>query len=390
LADVSQWQAEVERHVRRMQNAAAMASGVRRPGLGQAPRREVAASGKARLYRYEGRRSHETPVLFVPNLGISRPYIFDLLPGASFVEHMTQQGFDFYLLDWGAFGPDDGDLTLEACVTTILPSMAREVLRTSGARELSVLGYCMGAPMSAAFVAAYPEVAVRNLVDMAGPIDFSQSGLFGRWLQRKYFDVDRVVAALGGSIPAHVIRAGFKLIRPTAEASTYLNLWWNLWDERYVEGFTALNTWANEYVALPGAFFRQWVRDFYQDNALYRGELRYGGRAASLSAITCPLLAVGAAQDYIAPPACVRALLDAVGSTDKEYIELPGGHISLIAGRGALHTCWPRVSEWLAARSGRRATGSNRRPTAARHGSTASSRAMAPSRATASSHGGRR
>jgi polyhydroxyalkanoate synthase subunit PhaC len=366
LTVVAQWQAELKRHVRRMQNAAAMASGGRRPRLGQAPRREVAASGTARLYRYEGRRAHATPVLFVPNLGISRPYIFDLLPGASFVEHMTGQGFDFYLLDWGAFGPDDGGLTLEECVTSILPSMARAVLKESDAHELSVLGYCMGAPLSAAFVAAYPEMPVKNFINMAGPIDFSQSGLFGVWLQRKHFDVDRVVAALGGSIPAQVVRAGFKLIRPTADASAYLNLWWNLWDERYVEGFTALNTWSNEYVALPGGFFRQWVRDFYPDNKLYRGELRYGGRTSRLDAITCPLLAVGAAQDYIAPPACVRALVDAVGSTDKEYVQLPGGHISLIAGRGALHSCWPRVSGWLAERSGRREKASNGAAMAAR------------------------
>ena len=51
-------------------------------------------------------------MLFVPNLGISRPYIFDLLPGGSFIEHMTREGFDFYLLDWGVFGPEDNDLTV--------------------------------------------------------------------------------------------------------------------------------------------------------------------------------------------------------------------------------------------------------------------------------------
>jgi len=335
-----------------MQNAAVMASSVRRPELGRTPRREIFTSGTARLYRYEARRTHATPVLFVPNLGISRPYIFDLLPGASFVEHMTQRGFDFYLLDWGAFRDDDHEPTLEECVIDVLPQMAREVLASSRADDLSVLGYCMGAPLSAAFVAGHPEIPVRNLVDMAGPIDFSRAGMFRLWLDAKYFDVDRVIAGLGGSVPAHVIRAGFKLIRPTADASTYLNLWWNLWNDQYVESFTALNTWANEYVAMPGAFFRQWVRDFYQQNRLYRGDLRYGGRAMPLEAITCPLLAVGAVQDYIAPPACVRALIDAVGSADKEYMELPGGHISLIAGRGALRTCWPRVSDWLAARSG--------------------------------------
>jgi polyhydroxyalkanoate synthase len=43
--------------------------------------------------------------------------------------------------------------------------------------------------------------------------------------------------------------------------------------------------------------------------------------------------------------------VDAVGSRDKEYVELPGGHISLIAGRGAATHCWPKVSAWLAPRS---------------------------------------
>jgi polyhydroxyalkanoate synthase len=358
---VTQWQAELDRHVRRMRNAADMAAGIRAPKLGQTPRREISAIGTARLYRYESPRTLGTPVLFVPNLGISRPYIFDLQPGASFVEHMTQQGFDFYLLDWGVFGAGEPDVTVEECVTEILPSAMRDVLRTSGTGALSVLGYCMGAPLSAACLGAHPELPVRNFIDMAGPIDFARSGLFGRWLDRRYFDVDRVVDGLGGAVPASVIRAGFKLVRPTADVSTYLNLWWNLWDDRYVQGFTALNTWANEYVGLPGGFFRQWVRDFYQDNKLVTGELRYGGRAVRLETITCPLLAVGAVQDYIAPPACVRALLEVVGSRDKEYKELPGGHISLIAGRGALRQCWPHVSRWLAARSAPRAAGPRRR-----------------------------
>ena len=119
----------------------------------------------------------------------------------------------------------------------------------------------------------------------------------------------------------------------------------------YVEGFNALNRWANEYVAFPGEFFRQWVRDFYQDNKLVKGELVFGGRPVRLGDITCPVFVVGAKEDYIAPPAAVRALIDAVGSSEKDYIELPGGHISLIAGRGAALHCWPKVSGWLGPRS---------------------------------------
>jgi polyhydroxyalkanoate synthase len=345
-----QWMEEIERQRRRFANLASMIASPTEPKTGQTPRQEIYRTNKSRLYRYASKRTHATPILFVPNLGISRPYIFDLLPGGSFIEHMTQQGFDFYLLDWGVFGPVDNDLDVEACVTKILPRMARKVLQTSRTPELSVLGYCMGAPISASFVAAYPEIPVKNFINMAGPIDFSKVGLFGLWLDAKHFDVHRFVDTVG-AVPADMVKAGFKLIKPTMDISTSLNLWWNMWNDKYLEGFNALNKWANEYVAFPAEFFRQWVGDFYQQNKLVRNELRFGGRPVRLDAITCPLFVVGAKEDYIAPPACVRALMEAVSSRDKQYVELPGGHISLIAGRGASVHCWPQVSGWLASRS---------------------------------------
>ncbi len=347
---LAQWQEELSRNLLRMQNFATMMLNPAEPAVGPTPRQEIYRKNKSRLYRYESSRKHRTPLLFVPNLGISRPYIFDLLPGGSFIEYMTRQGFDFYLLDWGVFGPEDNSLTVEDCVTRILPRMAKNVLASSGATELSVLGYCMGAPLSACFLALYPDVPVRNFINMAGPIDFSQAGLFSRWLDRKYFDVDRFVDTLG-QIPADLVKVGFKLLKPTMDLTTGLNLWWNLWNDGYVKAFQALNRWANEYVSFPGEFFRQWVKDFYQENRLIRGELRLGGSPVRLQVIRCPLFVVGAKEDYIAPPGCVRALLDAVGSQDKEYMELPGGHISLIAGRGAAIHCWPKVSSWLAPRS---------------------------------------
>ncbi len=347
---LGQWQQEMNRNLLRMKNFAELVLNPKEPPIGPTPREEIYRKNKSRLFRYQSSRKYRTPLLFVPNLGISRPYVFDLLPGGSFVEHMTREGFDFYLLDWGVFGPEDNYLTLEDCVTRIVPRMARKVLESSRASELSVLGYCMGGPLSASFIALYPEIPVRNFVNMAGPIDFSKSGLFGLWLDKRYFDADKFVDALG-QIPAEMVKAGFKILKPTMDLSTGLNLWWNLWNDSYVEGFKALNKWANEYVAFPGEFFRQWVKEFYQENRLVRGELRLGGRLARLETIRCPLLVVGAKEDYIAPAACVRALMDAVGSRDKEYVELPGGHISLIAGRGASVHCWPRVSGWLGARS---------------------------------------
>jgi polyhydroxyalkanoate synthase len=349
-AVLARWQEEMARNVQRMKNFSDMIMHPREPDVGPTPRQEIYRKNKSRLWRYESSRSIRTPLLFVPNLGISRPYIFDLMKRGSFVEHMTQQGFDFYLVDWGVFGPEDNGLTVEEVVTRILPRLAHKALESSGASEISVLGYCMGAPLSASFLGSNPDFPLKNYIDMAGPIDFSQAGLFGLWLDPRFFDVDRYVDTLG-SIPADMVKLGFKLLKPTMELSTNLNLWWNLWNPEYVAGFNALNKWANEYLPFPGEFFRQWVRDFYQQNRLIRGDLRMGGKTVDLKSIRCPVLAVGAKEDNIAPPGCVKPLVQAVASTDREYVELPGGHISLIAGRSASAHCWPKVSSWLAARS---------------------------------------
>lgn len=344
------WQEEMQRNVQRMTNFATMMMNPAPPVVGATPRAEVYRKGKARLYRYASSRTRRIPLLFVPNLGLSRPYIFDLQPGGSFIEYMTGQGFDFYLLDWGQFGPEDRNLTIENCLTRILPRMVRTVLDTSGTGHLSMLGYCMGGTLAASYLGLEPRPEVTTFVNMAGPIDFSRAGLFGLWLDRRYFNVDRVVETFG-ELPVEMVKAGLKLLKPTMELTSRLSLWWNLWSTDYIDGFKALNHWANDYAPMPGEFFREWVKAFYQENRLIRGELRYAGQAVRLDTIRCPVLAISANDDHIVPADCVQALVGAVGSKDKASLELPGGHISLIAGRSAPVHCWPKVFTWLTKRA---------------------------------------
>ncbi|MGH7352373.1 MAG: alpha/beta fold hydrolase, partial [Candidatus Methylomirabilales bacterium] len=177
---LKQWQEEMIRQAKRTEKAKEMFLAPGEPEVGQTPRDLIYRKGKARLYRYRptAEAVYPVPVLMVPNLGISRPYIFDLLPGSSFIEYMVKQGFDFYLLDWGIFGDEDDGLTVDECVLRILPVMVKKLLETSQAKEVSLLGYCMGAPLSACYIALHPEAPVRNFVNMAGPIDFEKAGFF--------------------------------------------------------------------------------------------------------------------------------------------------------------------------------------------------------------------
>src|SRR5438067_13587478 len=75
---------------------------------GCTPSEVVYEQDQIKLLRYttEEPVKYKTPMLFVFAL-VNRPYILDLKPGKSVVEHYVRAGFDTYLIDWGA--PTDAD-----------------------------------------------------------------------------------------------------------------------------------------------------------------------------------------------------------------------------------------------------------------------------------------
>lgn len=309
----------------------------------------VGFRGKARLYYYppkDGGR-HKTPLVLFPYLGISRPYIFDLRPTESFAEFLFEAGVPFYLTDWGVFGPEDRDMGMEDVISDMIPSFVRQVVRHSGAESVTAFGYCMGVPMTASALASDPSLPIKNLLTMVGPIDFTV-GEFPRMTDDDRFDVDAIVETFD-MMPAEFIRSGFKMLNPMGDVAQAQTLLQNAANPDWLVGYKAMNRWASEWVPLPKTFFRQWVRHFYQGNELFRGEFRVLGETVNLRDITVPLLCVGATRDDIVPLGAARALVDSVGSKDKQFLELDGGHISVIAGRRAKQQVWPALLEWLQA-----------------------------------------
>ncbi|MGI8926325.1 MAG: hypothetical protein ACR2HN_06720 [Tepidiformaceae bacterium] len=315
--------------------------------IGQSSRLAVAFRGKARLYYYppvSGARLR-TPLVLFPYLGISRPYIFDLRPGESFAEFLSAQGVPFYLCDWGVFGPEDRDMGLDSVIADIIPALLAQALAHAGAEAATLFGYCMGVPMCVSALAADPALPVRNLLAMVGPIDFAE-GEFAQLTAEDELDVDAIIETFD-LMPAEFVRSGFKMMNPMADARLMATVMTKLDDPEYLRGYKAMNRWASEWVPLPKQFFREWVEHFYRRNELVTGEFRVQGERIALSDVTAPLLCVGATNDDIVPVQSARALMDHVGSTDSTFMELPGGHISVIAGRRARADVWPTVVKWL-------------------------------------------
>lgn len=340
---------ESDRQLLRLANMARLAVQATPAPVALSRRITVGFRGKARLYYYppKGGPSLGTPLVLFPYLGISRPYIFDLRPGESFAEFLAAEGIPFYLVDWGIFGPEDRDMGMDTVIADMIPALLGQAIDHARAEAATLFGYCMGVPMTASALAHNPALPVRNYLAMVGPIDFSE-GDFPKQTAEDHFDVDAIVETFD-MMPAELIRSGFKLLNPVGDAQLAANLAQNAWNAEWLRGFLAMNRWSNEWAPLPKNFFRQWVRHFYQGNELIKGRFEVLGRPVDLARIRVPLLCIGATNDQIVPPASARALVDAVSSEDRQFLELPGGHISVIAGRKARTQVWPAVVEWLRA-----------------------------------------
>ena len=317
------------------------------------PHEVIWKRGKTRLLRYysvERPVAYPTPFLIIPWLGISRPYVLDLMPGASMIEFLVNHGHDVYLLDWGEIAEEDKELGFEEGVFKIIPRAIDRALEASNAKEITLNGLCLGGTLSACYLGLTPDAPVRNFVAVVAPINFEEGGLFRTWLDERHFPADLIVERYNG-LPASLMSTDFKMLRPTLEAQAISGLWANVNRPGYVAGYKAMSRWANDFIGMPGRFFTQLSKDLYAKNRLMNRDFVLNGRKVDLGQITQPLLTVAANQDFIVPAPAARSLMDAVSSEDKEYVEMPGGHISVFSGRQAHQTLWPKIDEWVSARA---------------------------------------
>jgi polyhydroxyalkanoate synthase len=298
----------------------------------------------------DGNVKYRTPLIFVFAL-VNRPYILDILPNKSVVSHFVKAGFDTYLIDWGVATDADRHLSLDDYINSYLRTIVKHVRRRSGAKQVSLLGYCMGGTMSTMFTALHQEY-VKNLILLAAGIDFStRQGLLNLWSDANVFDVDAFVDEMG-NCPAEFLQGCFQMLSPVRNLiGKPITLMERMDDEKFLEEFLTMENWINDNVPVPGEVFRDFVKSLYQQNLLVKNQMRVGREIVDLRRITCPVLNLLASQDTLVPASQSEPFTELVGSMDKETIELPTGHIGLAMGSAAQRELWPKAVAWLAERS---------------------------------------
>ncbi|MFT7621122.1 MAG: polyhydroxyalkanoate synthase [Myxococcota bacterium] len=322
----------------------------KKPPVGVTPADVVHRENKWRLLRYEPRptgNAYSTPILMIPSL-INRHYVLDLTPGKSLVEWLVAQGHPVFMIDWGTPGPEDRYLTFDDICDGYIGRALRIAAASSPRGQAHVLGYCLGGTLAAIHGAARPE-RMASLLALAAPVSFGDDCMLEAWTRSPGFDVDAVVDATG-NVPWRLLQASFHMLRPTLTLSKLVTVLDRAWDDRFLDGFAAIETWGSDNVSFPGEAYRRYIKELYQGNRLITGDFVLSDTPVDLANIRCPTLAITFEHDSIVPADSAGVLIEAVGAEDKQRIHLRGGHVGAVVSRSAAKSLWPTMSAWWSAR----------------------------------------
>jgi polyhydroxyalkanoate synthase subunit PhaC len=339
----------IERQVLRARNGLAYIAGTNRPAIAQTPKDTVWRRDKAELWRYrreDAPVSVKQPILICHSL-VSKSYVLDLQPNNSMIRYLLGEGFDVFLLDWGVADAVEAQNTLEDYVDDYIPEAIEATMLESGAEELNLIGYCFGGVLTLLLMAGHQdELPIRNLVTLATPADYGKMGFMSQMFASGRLDPDDVIDETG-LVSSSRMDEGFQSLKPTDQLVQQVNLFQNLWNDQFVEGFLAMNQWARDQVPFPGAAFRQTVQILIRDNALMKGVIPFGRGEVRLKDITVPYLNVFAEQDTIVPASSSEPITNLVGSRDATELRLQSGHVGFVAGRQAAKVARPQIADWI-------------------------------------------
>jgi polyhydroxyalkanoate synthase len=314
---------------------------------GATPTEVAYREDKMTMHRYlspYGKPHNPVPLLIVYAL-LNRPYMADLQEDRSLVRGMLKAGQDIYLIDWGYPDRADRFLTMDDFINGYLDRCVDVVCRQHGINQVNLLGICQGGTFSLCYSAMHPE-KVKNLIIMVTPVDFQTPGdLLSKWVQR--IDVDLLVDTVG-NVPGDLMNWVFLSLKPfRLMGQKYLDMVDQLDDEDQARTFLRMEKWIFDSPDQVGETFRQFIKDFYQNNRLIKGDLQIGRHVVDLRQVTMPVLNIYARQDHLVPPPASIALNGYVGTDDYSELDFPGGHIGIYVSGKSQKTVPPAIGEWL-------------------------------------------
>jgi polyhydroxyalkanoate synthase len=233
---------------------------------------------------------------------INKFYILDLRPENSMIRWLTAQGLTVFVTSW--VNPDGrlAEKTFEDYLNEGIYAAVEVATRQSGTSTVNAVGYCIGGTLlscALAHMAARGEKRVASATFFAAQQDFSEAGdllIFSNedWLR----ELERRMDEGGGVLSGQTMADTFNALRAN-------DLIWSFFVSNYLMGKEPrpfdLLYWNSDQTRMPKALHLFYLRKFYQENALARGQLELGGEHLDLAKVKTPIYVQSSKEDHIAP-----------------------------------------------------------------------------------------
>jgi polyhydroxyalkanoate synthase len=299
-----------------------------------------------------GQEQATGPVLVIVGAPLKRPYIWDLMPGASVVEHALRRGLQVYLIEWTQPDRQVQDYGLAHYAASLILKCLETVALETGQPQVFLMGHSMGGTLAAIFAALHPE-RVQGLILAGAPVHFGRDiGVLGPVVALA--PRASTVTALLGNVPGSILSlSGFAVAPLTFGWVRWLD-WLQSWpDPRARQLYLRVERWTCEEMPLARRLFEEVIEHLYRTDGFMRGALQINGQRVAPEQIRAPLLLLVDPDCRIVPPQAMLPLCDAVQSDDTQTLWYRGErgvsvqHVGMLVGREAHRQLWPEVMAWI-------------------------------------------
>jgi len=317
------------------------------------------------------------PLLIFPPW-INKYYILDLRSDNSFIRWCLERGLTVFIVSW--VNPDSrlARKTFEDYMVEGIFTALDAVEAATGEREVNAIGYCIGGTLlsaALAYMAAKGDKRIASATFFAAQADFSEAGDLRVFIDDQQLrSIEERMNEAGGVLEGSKMANTFNMLRAN-------DLIWSFVVNNYLLGKEPfrfdLLFWNADATRMPKALHLFYLREFYRNNKLARGELELCGEKLDLSKVKIPVFLQSSREDHIAPAKSVFKMTKLFGGPC-EFIVAGSGHIAGVinppsaqkyqhwigkAGAGNLDdwwasaqerpgSWWPHWLEWLKPLSG--------------------------------------
>ncbi|MFN3858234.1 MAG: class I poly(R)-hydroxyalkanoic acid synthase [Caulobacter sp.] len=344
-----------------------------------APGKVIYQNDILQLLQYEPttEQVHEIPLLlFTP--WINKFYITDLRPDNSLIRWLTGQGFSVFVTSW--VNPDEtlAAKTFEDYLIEGIYDATSQVMKQCGTSRVNTVGYCIGGTLlscALAHMAAKGDERISSATFFAAQQDFEEAGDLKLFVDEAWLkEIEARMDQAGGFLPGKSMADTFNSLRGN-------DLIWSFFVNNYLMGKEPkpfdLLFWNSDQTRMPKALHLFYLRHFYKDNALARGELSLAGERLDLGRVRTPVYVQSSRDDHIAPYRSVYRGARLFGGPTR-FTMAGSGHIAGVINHPDAHkyqhwtndalpetaeawmagavehpgSWWPHWGAWLAEKSG--------------------------------------